>query len=80
MAKWLACNAAFDSALGAVQIQGAYGYSNEYPVERYMRNAKAPVSYGGTREIHTLMQAEYALGCRIDRPLGRSLPAWPFEQ
>lgn len=79
MAKWFACDAAFEAANDAVQIHGAYGYSNEYPVERYLRNAKAPVIYEGTREIHTIMQGEYALGYRVDRPLNRNLPAWPFE-
>ncbi len=79
LAKWVACDAAFNAVVDAVQIFGAYGYSNEYPVERFMRNAKAPVIYEGTREIHTLMQAEYALGYRADKPLRRMLPAWPFE-
>ena len=79
MAKWFACDAAFEAANDAVQIHGAYGYSDEYPVERYLRNAKAPVIYEGTREIHTIMQGEYALGYRVDRPLNRTLPAWPFE-
>ncbi len=80
LAKWHACDAAFDAACDAVQIHGAYGYSNEYPVERFMRNAKAPVIYEGTREIHTVMQAEYALGYREDKTLRRMLPAWPFSE
>ncbi|RXT06601.1 acyl-CoA dehydrogenase family protein [Ammoniphilus sp. CFH 90114] len=79
LAKWLACDAAFEAANDAVQIHGAYGYSNEYPVERYLRNSKAPVIYEGTREIHTIMQAEYALGYRTDKPLNQMLPSWPFE-
>lgn len=79
LAKWFACDAAWEAASDAVQIHGAYGYSNEYPVERYLRNAKAPVIYEGTREIHTIMQAEYALGYRVDKPLNKMLPAWPFE-
>jgi glutaryl-CoA dehydrogenase (non-decarboxylating) len=80
LAKWYACDAAFEAACDAVQIHGAYGYSNEYPVERFMRNAKAPVIYEGTREIHTVMQAEYALGYRVDKPLRKMLPAWPFTE
>lgn len=80
LAKWISCNAAFEAANDAVQIHGAYGYSNEYPVERYLRNAKAPVIYEGTREIHTIMQGEYALGYREDKPLRKQLPAWPFEE
>ncbi|BCJ86848.1 butyryl-CoA dehydrogenase [Effusibacillus dendaii] len=79
LAKWIACDAAWEAASDAVQIHGAYGYSNEYPVERYLRNAKAPVIYEGTREIHTIMQAEYALGYRKDKPLNKMLPKWPFE-
>lgn len=76
LAKWQACNFANESANDAVQIHGAYGYSNEYPVERYLRNSKAPVIYEGTREIHTLMQADYVLGYRRDKELRKKLPAW----
>lgn len=79
LAKWIACNAAFEAANDAVQIHGAYGYSDEYPVERFLRNSRAPIIYEGTREIHTIMQAEYALGYREDKPLRRALPAWPFD-
>lgn len=80
LAKWIACDAAFEAANDAVQVHGAYGYSNEYPVERLLRNAKAPVIYEGTREIHTIIQGEYALGYRKDKPLRRKLPAWPYEK
>jgi glutaryl-CoA dehydrogenase (non-decarboxylating) len=76
LAKWQACDFANRAADDAVQIHGAYGYSNEYPVERYLRNSKAPVIYEGTREIHTIMQAEYVLGYRKDKSLNRTLPAW----
>lgn len=79
LAKWQACDFANKAADDAVQIHGAYGYSNEYPVERYLRNSKAPVIYEGTREIHTIMQADYVLGYREDKELNRMLPAWPFE-
>ena len=79
LAKWQSCDYAYEAANDAVQIHGAYGFSNEYPVERYLRNAKAPVIYEGTREIHTVMQGEYALGYRTDKPLSKTLPAWPFE-
>lgn len=79
LAKWQACDFANKAADDAVQIHGAYGYSNEYPVERYLRNSKAPVIYEGTREIHTVMQAEYVLGYREDRALNKMLPAWEEE-
>lgn len=80
LAKWQACDFANETANDAVQIHGAYGYSSEYPVERYLRNSKAPVIYEGTREIHTVMQAEYVLGYRTDKPLNKMLPAWPFDE
>ncbi|MFC4410786.1 acyl-CoA dehydrogenase family protein [Chungangia koreensis] len=80
LAKWQACDFANQAADDAVQIHGAYGYSDEYPVARFLRNSKAPVIYEGTREIHTIMQAEYALGYREDKPLNNMLPKWPFEE
>ncbi|PGL70674.1 acyl-CoA dehydrogenase family protein, partial [Bacillus sp. AFS055030] len=80
LAKWISCNAANEAANDAVQIHGAYGFSNEFPVERYLRNSKAPVIYEGTREIHTVMQAEYDLGYREDKILRKMLPSWPFEE
>ena len=57
------------AALDAIQIHGAYGYSNEYPVERYLRNSKGAVIYEGTSQIHTLIQADYLLGYREDSAL-----------
>lgn len=80
LAKWYACDAAFDSASDAVEVHGAYGYSDEYPVFRYLRNAKAPVIYEGTREIHTMMQGEYALGYRQERPARCLLPPYTPER
>lgn len=80
LAKWQACDFANKAADDAVQIYGAYGYSDEYPVARYLRNSKAPVIYEGTREIHTIMQAEYVLGYREDKKLNKMLPKWPFEE
>ena len=76
LAKWYACDASEKAAGSAVEIHGAYGFSNEYPVERYYRNCKGAVIYEGTREIHKLMQADYALGFRRDRPLRCNLPGW----
>lgn len=76
LAKWQACDAAFESANDAVEVYGAYGYSDEYPVFRYLRNARAPVIYEGTREIHTMMQGEYALGYRSERPARCTLPRY----
>jgi glutaryl-CoA dehydrogenase (non-decarboxylating) len=76
LAKWFACDASFDSASDAIQIHGAYGYSDEYDVERFLRNSKGAVIYEGSREIQQLIQAQYALGYRKDRPLRCELPAY----
>jgi glutaryl-CoA dehydrogenase (non-decarboxylating) len=80
LAKWFACDAAFESASDAVEVHGAYGYSDEYPVFRYLRNAKAPVIYEGTREIHTILQGEYALGYRGGERARRTLPPYRPER
>ncbi len=69
LAKWYACDAAHQASDDAIQVHGSYGFSNEYPVERFWRNARGAVIYEGTREIHTLLQADYALGYRQDKPL-----------
>jgi glutaryl-CoA dehydrogenase (non-decarboxylating) len=76
VAKWFATEAAFQAADSAVQVFGASGYSAEYPVERILRNARAPRIYEGTTEIHQVMQAEYALGYRADKELEHALPAY----
>jgi glutaryl-CoA dehydrogenase (non-decarboxylating) len=81
LAKWHATDHAVQAALDAIQVHGANGYSNEFPVERYLRNAKAAVIYEGTSQLHTLIQADYALGYREDRPLRREpWPAQGFER
>jgi len=77
LAKWFATEHGVQSALDAIQVHGANGYSNEFPVERYLRNSKAAVIYEGTSQLHTLIQADYAMGYRQDRPL-RCEP-WPAD-
>jgi glutaryl-CoA dehydrogenase (non-decarboxylating) len=64
LAKWHATESAFRAAHLAIQVHGAYGYSAEYGVERHFRNARAPIIYEGTTQIHKMMQAEHALGYR----------------
>ena len=76
LAKWFATVASERAAGDAVQIHGANGYSDEYPVGRFFRNCKGAVIYEGTREIHKIMQADYLLGYRTDRPTRCSLPAY----
>lgn len=75
-AKKFATEASFSAANEAIQIHGAYGYSDEYDVERYLRNARGAMIYEGSSEIQTLVQAGYALGSRQDRPLRCELPAY----
>ncbi len=77
MAKWQNCANAFKAANDAVEIHGAYGYCDEFPVERYFRNSRGAMIYEGTHEIHTIVQAEYELGYRADKPLSHVLP--PFS-
>ena len=79
LAKWTNCQNAFQAADDAIQIHGAHGYSDEYPVERYFRNARGALIYEGTQEIHQLIQAGYALGDRVDKPVTQPLPSHPFE-
>jgi glutaryl-CoA dehydrogenase (non-decarboxylating) len=74
LAKWFSTVASERAASDAVQIHGANGYSDEYPVGRFYRNAKGAVIYEGTREIHKLMQADYVLGYRSDKPVRCELP------
>ncbi len=74
--KWYATDASFEAANEAIQVHGAYGYSDEYDVERYLRNSRGAIIYEGTSEIHQLMQAGYALGYREDGELRCELPAY----
>jgi len=76
LAKWFATVASERAASDAVQIHGANGYSDEYPVGRFYRNCKGAVIYEGTREIHKLLQADYLLGYRTDRPTRCELPPY----
>jgi glutaryl-CoA dehydrogenase (non-decarboxylating) len=76
LAKWFATVASERAAGDTVQIHGGNGFSDEYPAGRFYRNCKAAVIYEGTREIHKLMQADYALGNRQDKPRRIELPAY----
>jgi alkylation response protein AidB-like acyl-CoA dehydrogenase len=78
--KKFATEASFKAADDAIQIHGAYGFSDEYDVERYLRNARGAVIYEGSSEIQTLIQAGYALGERSDRPLRCEQPGYNAEE
>ncbi len=79
LAKWHATVSSFEAADDAIQIHGAYGYSDEYPVERYLRNARGAIIYEGTRELQELLQADFALGLRQNKPLRQELPPYDPE-
>ncbi|PBB06391.1 MULTISPECIES: acyl-CoA dehydrogenase [Salimicrobium] len=55
MAKLFAGDAAMEITTEAVQVYGGYGYTKDYPVERYMRDAKITQIYEGTNEIQRLV-------------------------
>lgn len=80
LAKWHATVSSFEAADDAIQIHGAYGYSDEYPVERYLRNARGAIIYEGTRELQELLQADFAFGFRENKPLRRELPAYDPDE
>lgn len=55
MAKLFASNAAMQGSIEAVQILGGYGYTEDYPVERFFRDAKVTEIYEGTSEIQRIV-------------------------
>jgi alkylation response protein AidB-like acyl-CoA dehydrogenase len=62
MAKCWAGDAAMKVATDAVQVFGGYGYTREYPVERFMRDAKIMQIYEGTNQIQRVVIARELLG------------------
>ncbi|MEO8649497.1 MAG: acyl-CoA dehydrogenase family protein [Acidobacteriota bacterium] len=79
LAKWQATVRSEKAASMAIEVHGANGYTNDYPVERYLRNCKAAVIYEGTRDIHTLMQADWALGIKKEKTARVTLPPYQPE-
>jgi glutaryl-CoA dehydrogenase (non-decarboxylating) len=80
MAKWQATNHASDAANRAIQIHGAMGYSGDFPVERYWRNARANTILEGTNEIQKLIQGSYILGYRKKADLRCKIPPYKPEK
>jgi glutaryl-CoA dehydrogenase (non-decarboxylating) len=64
IAKYTAAEAANHAADTAMKILGAYGYSTEFPVERYYRDAKSYQIVEGSSNIQKLIIAQDALGYR----------------
>jgi butyryl-CoA dehydrogenase len=61
MAKLFCTDVAMEATTNAVQILGGYGYIEEYPVERMMRDAKITQIYEGTNQIQRLVIAREML-------------------
>ena len=59
MAKLFASQAAMDCAIEAVQVFGGYGYTEDYPAERYFRDAKVTQIYEGTSEIQRIVISKH---------------------
>ena len=66
MAKVYATEASNAIAARAVQIFGGYGYSKEYPVERYYRDARVTTIYEGTSEIQRIVISKNVLSGRAE--------------
>jgi alkylation response protein AidB-like acyl-CoA dehydrogenase len=62
MAKCLASDTAMSVTTDAVQLLGGYGYTKDFPVERYMRDAKITQIYEGTNQIQRVVIAKRLLG------------------
>ncbi|MFP8953555.1 acyl-CoA dehydrogenase family protein [Natrialbaceae archaeon A-arb3/5] len=62
MAKYFASEAAVEVANEAVQIHGGYGYTTDFDVERYYRDAKVTTIYEGTSEIQKEVIARHLIG------------------
>ncbi|HZG15434.1 MAG TPA: acyl-CoA dehydrogenase [Candidatus Bathyarchaeia archaeon] len=61
MSKVFAGDIAMEVTTDAVQVFGGYGYTREYPVERFMRDAKITQIYEGTNEIQRVVISNYLL-------------------
>lgn len=55
IAKKVASDAAMKITVDAVQVYGGYGFTREYPVERYMRDAKITHIYEGTNQVQQMV-------------------------
>lgn len=61
MAKLFASRAAVENATEAIQVFGGYGYTKDYPVERFFRDAKVTEIYEGTSEIQRMVISKHLL-------------------
>ena len=68
MAKLFASDNAMKVTVEAIQVLGGYGYVNEYPVERMLRDAKITQIYEGTNEIQRVVIARAMGAEQLRRP------------
>ncbi len=80
MAKLFAGDMAMRVTTDAVQVLGGYGYIKEYPVERFMRDAKIYQIWEGTAEIQRLVISRFILGERRATPRPKLVPDVPAQQ
>src|SRR6202011_1060476 len=59
IAKLVATDAAMQVTTDAVQVLGGYGYTRDFPVERYMREAKVMQIFEGTNQIQRMVIARH---------------------
>ncbi len=67
IAKIFATEAALRASANAIRVHGAYGYCDEFPVERHFRDVMAPTIFGGTNEMHRLTIGRDVLGINAIR-------------
>jgi alkylation response protein AidB-like acyl-CoA dehydrogenase len=60
-AKSFASDTAMSVSVDAVQLLGGYGFTKDFPVERYMRDAKITQIYEGTNQVQRVVVANYLL-------------------
>ena len=70
VAKVYATEAAVECANLAIQVHGGSGYVDDYPVERYLRDARVTTLYEGTSQIQKLIIGRAATGINAMMPLG----------
>ncbi len=68
IAKYYATEAAVECANAAIQVHGGAGYVDDYPVERYLRDARVTTLYEGTSQIHKLIIGRDATGINAMTP------------
>jgi alkylation response protein AidB-like acyl-CoA dehydrogenase len=74
IAKYYATEAAVECANAAIQVHGGAGYVDDYPVERYLRDARVTTLYEGTSQIHKLIIGRAATGINAMTPVSEGAP------